>query len=586
MSIKNKFATAVATASLLAGLFGSAFVPSALAVREVSLDTPSVAKTENYSSDLEDIAVVYGSNGLYNGFDRAFWMSLVPNDIADDAVSVETGITSAATSPDAGFYIVYDLYTKNGDEIEEADLKATSSSSLIKLAWAFDGDNGAAAACNDVEDGEGDVLTSFTTTDTITEVLGGNLGEGALNGYPLCIYSNGKPGTATISVVANGVTLAPLTITVVGDIASITLAAAGSYVSEENGAVDDFFTLTAKDSAGTVINGPETGVSGGVKLDEADYSNFSDVFAAEGNPVNQQGDEIDFIDEDAFDNGAVVSATVDNYSWNKYGLNASVCAEETASGENDGDAGKSYAVAVSINNDDGDDITSNTVSFTCTGPAGDAKLSKFEVEATSGDLEYTDSVDDAISVFGYFVDQAGRPLGAGADIDLDDDFVLDISANATFEGDLGIVLETDVTTDGTNKIEIAVLTPNMDYVAKFPYTISVENSDLQSATEVAKSLATFYTATNADAAVYTLTRVRNAAKTRATITVNFGAECSNQMVDFDVELANGDVKFLERRANIDGVAKLTIERRNTKIYVKAFCNDGAQESNLRGIRFR
>jgi hypothetical protein len=126
----------------------------------------------------------------------------------------------------------------------------------------------------------------------------------------------------------------------------------------------------------------------------------------------------------------------------------------------------------------------------------------------------------------------------------------------------------------------------MGYVAKFPYTISVESSDLQSATAVAKSLATFYTATNADAEVYTLTRVRNAAKTRATITVNFGAECSNQMVDFDVELANGDVKFLERRANIDGRAVLTIERRNTKIYVKAFCNDGAQESDLRGIRFR
>jgi hypothetical protein len=172
---------------------------------------------------------------------------------------------------------------------------------------------------------------------------------------------------------------------------------------------------------------------------------------------------------------------------------------------------------------------------------------------------------------------------------------LDSSANASFSGDLDINLYTDnnnttlggdVVTDGTTKTEIGELSPNMDYVAKFPYTISVESSDLQSATAVAKSLATFYTATNADAEVYTLTRVRNAAKTRATITVNFGAECSNQMVDFDVELANGDVKFLERRANIDGRAVLTIERRNTKIYVKAFCNDGAQESDLRGIRFR
>jgi hypothetical protein len=581
MSIKNKFATAVATASLLAGLFGSAFVPSALAARDIALDTPSVAKTV-LTTDETDIATVYGSNpdDGQDGFDRAFWVSLTGLDV-DNEYNTETGITAIATAPDDDFVITYELNTKNNVDVEEADLKATSSSSLIKLAWSYD-DDGGSDSCEGLNDGSVGVgaepdRTAFTTTDTVTEVADG-FGE-----YDLCIYSNGKPGTATIAVVANGVTLAPVTVTVVGDIASVTLAADGGYIAEENADVEDFFTVTAKDSAGTVINGPEAGIAGGVILEGL---TFGDVAAAEANPVNQQGDEIDFIDTDAGENGANLSALLNNDSWTKYDLNSSTCVEETASGENDGDAGKSYAVAISIENEDEDDITSNTVSFTCTGPEDDAKLSKFEVEATSGDLEYSDDVDDVISVYGYFVDQAGRPLGAGAAIDLDDDFVLDISANATFEGDLNILLETGVTTDGTTKIEIATLAPNMDYVAKFPYTISVESSDLQSATDVAKSLATFYTATNADAEVYTLTRVRNAAKTRATITVNFGAECSNQMVDFDVELANGDVKFLERRANIDGRAVLTIERRNTKIYVKAFCNDGAQESNLRGIRFR
>jgi hypothetical protein len=29
-----------------------------------------------------------------------------------------------------------------------------------------------------------------------------------------------------------------------------------------------------------------------------------------------------------------------------------------------------------------------------------------------------------------------------------------------------------------------------------------------------------------------------------------------------------------------------MERRNTKIYVTAFCNDGAQYTTLRGVRFR
>ena len=400
------------------------------------------------------------------------------------------------------------------------------------------------------------------------------------NLYELCIYRNGKPGTATISVVANGVTLAPVTITVVGDIASMTVVADGTYVAEDNGLVDDFFTVTAKDSAGTVINGPNTGVAGGVYL----HSDFDFTFA-EDNAVNQQGEVIDFIGGDADSNGALTATGVANYSYNQHNLKALTCVSETADGENDGDAGKSYSLQVEVTNDDDDMVYSSALTITCTGPEADAKLSKFEVEATSGDLEYSDDVDDVISVYAYFTDQAGRPLGAGADIDVDA-MGLDISANATFEGDLNISLETGVTTNGTTKVEIATIAPNMEYVAKFPYTISVESSDLQSATDVAKSLATFYTATNADAVAYTLTRVRNAAKTRVTLTVKFGAECSNQMVDWDVELANGDVKFLERRANIDGVSTLTMERRNTKIYFIAFCNDGAQYSDLRGIRFR
>ena len=75
------------------------------------------------------------------------------------------------------------------------------------------------------------------------------------------------------------------------------------------------------------------------------------------------------------------------------------------------------------------------------------------------------------------------------------------------------------------------------------------------------------------------------------MTVNFGASCSRQRVDFDVELANGDVKYLTRRADINGVAKLTMERRNTKIYVTAFCGGDPitgydLESSLRGVRFR
>jgi len=580
MSIKNKFATAVATASLLAGLFGSAFVPSALAAREVPLDTPSVAKTETWTGDDDYIMPVLGSNGVVTGADRAFWASTVEldfdNNYQDDYVYVLDD--QALDEQTIEYYLLQKTSTSptNG-EVTTADLKATSSSSIIKVKWAY-ADGGASDNCEDVDSND-----IFTTSDTVTDVDGVDDGYGDFNRYDLCIHGNGKPGTATISVVANGVTLAPITITVVGDIASLTVTPDGSYVAEDNASVEDFFTVTAKDINGVVINGPMTGVAGGVYLDDGDV--FGYLAGAEANPLNQQGDAIDFIDTSIYTNGAETAAGVDNYSYNQVYLNENTCVSETAAGENDGDAGKSYSLAVEIENDDNDVVTSNSFTITCTGAEADAKLSKFEVEATSGDLEYSDDVDDVISVYGYFTDQAGRPLGAGATVDLDDDFVLDISASATFESDLNITLYTSADMDGTNKTEIAYLEPDMAYVAKFPYTISVEYAD-PSVSEASKSLATFYTAVNPDAIVYTLSVVRNAAKTRATITVNFGAECSNQMVDFDVELANGDVKFLERRANIDGVAKLTMERRNTKIYVTAFCNDGAQYTTLRGVRFR
>ncbi len=573
MSIKNKFATAVATASLLAGLFGSAFVPSALAARDIALDTPSVAKTETWTYNDDYIMPTLGSNDDVTGADRAFWATTVDeldfdnNDQADYIYALD----DAAHDDQA---IDYYLYTKNDDAVTTADLKATSSSSIIKLAWAYDND-GTGDNCEDVDG-------TFATTDTVTEVDGGSI-DGSL--YQLCVKGNGKPGVATIAVVANGVTLAPITITVLGDIASLTVVADGTYVAEDNDNVDGFFTVTAKDSAGNIINGPNTGVGGGVYLDANEE--FSYLFGAESNPDNQQGDSIDFFETNIESNGAVNALGNDNYSYNQVDLSDFACLSETASGENDGDAGKSYSLALAIDNEDDDTITSNSFSITCTGPGSDAKLSKFEVETTSGDLEYTDDVDDAISIYGYFVDQAGRPLGAGACLDLDTDFGLDYSASSSFSSELDIDVYGDcVDTDGTTKIEIGYLTPDMAYVAKFPYTISVDSSDLQSATAVAKSLATFYTATNPDAIAYALTVVRSNAKTRATITANFGAECSNQMVDFDVELANGDVKFLTRRANINGVAVLNFERRNTKVYVTAFCNDGAQYTALRGIRFR
>ena len=78
MSIKKKFATAVATAGLLAGLFGSAFVPVARAATTGAMAFTAAASAEDYNDTTAKIA--YYSESV---FPQAKW-TYTPT-AADDA---------------------------------------------------------------------------------------------------------------------------------------------------------------------------------------------------------------------------------------------------------------------------------------------------------------------------------------------------------------------------------------------------------------------------------------------------------------------------------------------------------------------
>ncbi|MEY3495617.1 MAG: hypothetical protein RI921_977, partial [Chloroflexota bacterium] len=80
MSIKKKFATAVATAGLLAGLFGSAFVPVAYAATTGAVAFTAGSSAEDYNDTTELIA--YYSASVYP---QAFF-TYTPT-AADDALS-------------------------------------------------------------------------------------------------------------------------------------------------------------------------------------------------------------------------------------------------------------------------------------------------------------------------------------------------------------------------------------------------------------------------------------------------------------------------------------------------------------------
>ena len=85
---------------------------------------------------------------------------------------------------------------------------------------------------------------------------------------------------------------------------------------------------------------------------------------------------------------------------------------------------------------------------------------------------------------------------------------------------------------------------------------------------VEKAFTKTFTALNSSSTA-TLTKVRNAAKTVAVFTANMGEDAAFDVVTFTVELKRGIVVEYNRRANANGVAKLTLSKRNTTVYVYA-----------------
>jgi hypothetical protein len=120
---------------------------------------------------------------------------------------------------------------------------------------------------------------------------------------------------------------------------------------------------------------------------------------------------------------------------------------------------------------------------------------------------------------------------------------------------------------------------------KFTYTLEAADSDLATTTNVAAEFDVTYTATGEDAT--SISRTRNAAKTRATITADMGESNAFERVEFFVELANGNVKTYVRRANASGIATLVQARRSTTVYVYADLEDaGGSPTDVLKVVFK
>ena len=550
MSIKKKFATAVATASLLAGIFGSAFVPSALAARG-DFDDPKPKYT-----------TITAAAGILENDDADAWG--FESDDSDAAVAEDTA-TLTFTLWSAG---------AAGDgtvSVPTADLIATSSSTSLLVAWA-NVDDEAEDTCEEIDESGTDY---FAKSDSLVDTSEHTEDEGD---YVLCLAAaeDDSSANATIKIEARAgdstgsyVTIDTVSVRVLGPTASLTLSITDGYkyIANENTELDSWITVVGKDAAGNVLNGADGSVTEGLEL-PAEIADWDD------NPDNAAGDPIVFLadsNEEADADGAKT----------EYDVNADACNE----GDGDevaGDEGESYAVKVQTAND----VVSNAITITCTLDSTEATVTAVTASDTTGPQVWAGEDDADITYTATVKDADGRPLGDGA---AEVDFVFTANYAASTDVDTELTandMAGEVAVGG--EIGVTFIDDGFDFGrrGKFTMTFTADDSDLGTDDDVEKSFTLSYVATGSEDT--TISSELGAKKRKATITADMGEDNAYLRVDFFVELQNGDVKTFTRRANGEGVATLIQKRRNTTIVVYADLagDDAGSPTDLLEITFK
>jgi hypothetical protein len=571
--------TAVTTAGLLAGLFGSAFVPVAQGAR-VGTDDPTPPKASltvlTTGSALDDNAA-----GTAFGF------------LSDDADE---------TLANANVVLKVALNSAGNVDMTSADLKAVSSNDDILVAWLYtdaaglsdgaagDGETAAALDCADMDgtDGAGGnelAIDAFAATDIVESAPDHGTGAGL---YWLCIAAaeDDTAATSTITIsaqeagesdAAGFVTLKTVTVTAIGPTDEITLSITDGYkyVAEENTELTSWLTILCKDENGTLINDATASISAG--------NSCGTVTEDTLNAKNANDTAINFVDTT---DATAVATGANTGSLRLFHLLAQTCNTEADADLTD--AGNSYSLKVAVGT-----VKSNAITITCTGVSADARVTRIYAEATTGGSTYNETAtgsDDFLSLFAVVVDEDGMPLGDGAatqDFDWSIDGATAIEDEFTDNGtevavggeiELGTLCET--ITDGACTAGI-IFGRN----GRFTYSVAAANSDLTETTAVELEVELTYLAVGEDDA--SISRTRNAAKTRATITADMGESNAFERIEFTVELANGNVKTFIRRANASGVATLVQSRRNTTIYVYADVEDGGgSPTDVLAVKFK
>ena len=578
MSMKKKLVTAVTAASMLATIFGSAAMAG---TRPVTVLGPIAKYTESYDhSDYNAYAVTE-----FNSNDGERVKSVSIDSATNNIATTETvdGVKYPTSTAHGyiGFYF-YQTGTSGigGDylvtgETEKADLKVVSSNPEIRVGWNTANDD----SCDD------EPLSTFASTgiDTIYD-LEADEGE-----YYLCIAAKTATSAAksTISVYASKadgnettatfVLMQTFTVTAVGPLKSLTLSVTDGYsrVAIDNSALDAWLTVVGKDAAGTVINGSSDSASNAT----LDLGEFSD------NPTNVNENAFNFIDEETAQSLRDINDGDTDYSDadQLYDLQGFAGCEDNDNNELAGDEGKSYALKISSGTG-ASEVVSNAITISCTLDGSKAVVGTVTstlTTATGADPKKANGDNLAGDLIATVTDGEGRPMGDGG---VTPSFGTITLTDASNKLGLENVAGGLVAAVG-GKVTVGEIDPEgISSFKRYTYTVKFADADMDdSGDDVAKTSTLTYVAVNPT----TTTVVYNAARTTATIRVNFGVDGASEWAFFDVESATGKVTTYRRAANAAGVASLTISLRRTTVYVSAL-SDGAGtiESNLTTVTFK
>ena len=385
MSIKNKLVTAVTTAGLLAGLFGSAFVPAANAA---GTDVDAVAIRNNFTEVQDgyavDLAVVLAPTG-----------SATRPYVLYAPLANNGGAAATAVDDFVCFEIAEaDLVDKNGDPLsDQDDVSASVSVSGSIILFAED-----SASAGDVDSAdEGDYGTAAFTSDSIS------------NGIAFCatVSDDDLAGSGIVTVKVNNVVVKTVNITVAGPTTSVATASrVGEWVAMDNDAVAGAMSVTYRDATGRSLFA--TGIT---TADIEDYA----IRGAEGTAdVRYYVDDVAVGDDDS----ALVTEDASALGARRVEVAADFCDSTTD------DVGAAHTVYVVIDRDgdttdtrESGDLVSNGTTFKCSDSAANWSLkglSFYDGVATATEVALGDYVYLTIDV----EDGSGNPLGVGIDATL------------------------------------------------------------------------------------------------------------------------------------------------------------------------